>query len=201
MKKLKKKKEELYNIQEYDKIFYDTSGFKFSKKTQKKEKEESEKPFNQVPLMTHQELKENLNEYYKFIEEEENRKEEEEEEEEKKEEVKKDEEEKKEEEEINEPTIQEILSTLPIKISFMGSLFSGKKTQAKLLTDKFEHLKSYYIPDIIKELKEIKLKSEEKIEDNPKFKSMKKNQIEQLKEEKISVKNFNELKLDRKSVV
>ena len=70
----------------------------------------------------------------------------------------------------------------------MGSLFSGKKTQSKLLTDKFEHLKSYYIPDIIKELKEIKLKSEEKIEDNPKFKSMKKNQIEQFEKEKEELK-------------
>jgi adenylate kinase family enzyme len=101
---------------------------------------------------------------------------------------KKKDEEEKEEEEKKEPTIQEILSTLPIKISFMGSLFSGKKTQAKLLTDKFEHLKSYYIPDIIKELKEIKLKSEEKIEDNPKFKSMKKNQIEQFEKEKEELK-------------
>ena len=73
----------------------------------------------------------------------------------------------------------------------MGSLFSGKKTQAKLLTDKFEHLKSYYIPDIIKELKEIKLKSEEKIEDNPKFKSMKKNEaLDQEKEQLFLSKNL-----------
>ena len=70
----------------------------------------------------------------------------------------------------------------------MGSLFSGKKTQAKIITDKFTNIKSYYLPNVIKEIRELKVKSEENIEDNPKYKSMKKNQIEQLEKEKEELK-------------
>ena len=112
----------------------------------------------------------------------------------------------------------EDFSYIPIKICFIGHSFSGRKTQAKLLCEKYKNLKSYSINDItqfyIDEYKRIHLQKEENnknvksskknvdenklIEDEKKYKfafdliesvpNFDKNKIEELTQEKISDK-------------
>jgi len=76
-----------------------------------------------------------------------------------------------------------LLHYIPLKISLIGYSFGGKKTQAKLLTDAFP-LKQYSIEDLIQKSIEILERLETPIEAHPKFKSLKKNQIDQMVEEK-----------------
>ena len=74
-------------------------------------------------------------------------------------------------------------SHIPIKLCFIGHSFSGRKTQAKLLCEKYNNLKSYSINEIsLFYLNEYK-RLHTPIEKNPKNKSLKKNQIGQMKEE------------------
>ena len=70
---------------------------------------------------------------------------------------------------------------IPIKISMLGSPLSGKKTQSKFLIEKFPNLKIYNLEEIFEEI----LKEYEEfnlpIDENPKVKNAKKNQIDQVK--------------------
>jgi hypothetical protein len=72
-------------------------------------------------------------------------------------------------------------SYIPIKVSVLGHCFSGKKTQAKMLSESNTNLKVYSIEDLIKKSIETLEKLETPIENNPKFKSLKKNQIDNKK--------------------
>ena len=74
-------------------------------------------------------------------------------------------------------------SYIPIKLCFIGHSFSGRKTQAKLLCEKYKNLKCYSINDISKFYFDEYRRVHTPIEKNPKFKSMKKNQINQMKEQ------------------
>ena len=73
------------------------------------------------------------------------------------------------------------LTYIPIKICFIGHSFSGRKTQAKLLCEKYKNLKSYSINDItqfyIDEYKRLNMKKEP----DSKNKGPKKNQINESK--------------------
>ena len=59
---------------------------------------------------------------------------------------------------------------IPIKICFLGDSFSGRKTQAKLITEKYKILKAYSINDItlfyIDEYKRLMLPKEANIKNN-----------------------------------
>ena len=72
---------------------------------------------------------------------------------------------------------------IPIKISMLGYPLSGKKTQAELINIKFPKIKIISVFDIIKD--KVKEWNEiiEPIENHPKYKTLKPNQIEQMKEE------------------
>lgn len=75
---------------------------------------------------------------------------------------------------------------IPIKLCFIGYPFSGRKTQAKLITEMYPSIKSYCLETIINNALLEYEKIITPIEKHPKFKSMKKNQIEQLKVEKAA---------------
>ena len=70
----------------------------------------------------------------------------------------------------------------------IGHIFSGRKTIGNLLSEKYPKLKIYSIESIIKSLIEVYEKIIMPIESHPKFKSMKKNQIEKFNKEKESLK-------------
>ena len=72
---------------------------------------------------------------------------------------------------------------IPIKISMLGYPLSGKKTQAELINIKFPKIKIISVFDIIKEKVKEWNEINEPIENHPKFKTLKPNQIEQMKEE------------------
>ena len=76
------------------------------------------------------------------------------------------------------------LSYIPIKLCLIGHLFSGRKTQGKLISEKYPNIKIYSVNDMINGYVEEYLKIKKPIENHPKFKSMKKNQIEALEKEK-----------------
>ena len=129
----------------------------------------------------------------------ENKKEEEKKEENKENEENKEEnKEKKEENKENEEEKKEIINTevedifsdgytlnhIPLKLCFVGHEFSGRKTQSNLISSTYPTLKVYNMSEIIKSSIEEYEKIMTPIEDNPKFKSMKKNQIEALEQEK-----------------
>ncbi|MCQ2817297.1 MAG: hypothetical protein MJ252_08540, partial [archaeon] len=73
---------------------------------------------------------------------------------------------------------------IPIKLCFTGHSFSGKKTQAQLISEAFPGIKIYTLKNLINEALTEYKKVYTPLEDNPKFKSMKKNQQDQLREEK-----------------
>lgn len=83
-----------------------------------------------------------------------------------------------------EDNTKSLLAHVPIKIAMIGHSFCGKKTQAKLLNDTFSNLKVYVLSDIIKKNIEILERLETPIEANPKYKTLKKNQIDQLVSER-----------------
>ena len=70
---------------------------------------------------------------------------------------------------------------IPIKISMLGSPLSGKKTQSKFLIEKFPHLKIYNLEEIFEEILKEYEEFQIPIDDHPKVKNAKKNQIEQVK--------------------
>ena len=79
---------------------------------------------------------------------------------------------------------QDIFNSLPIKATFIGNMFSGKRTQGKLLSESFPKLKIYNIDDIIRNILDIQTKIDTPIESHPKFKSLRKPQLEQMRKEK-----------------
>ena len=79
---------------------------------------------------------------------------------------------------------QDIFNSLPIKATFIGNMFSGKRTQGKLLSDAFPKLKVYNIDEIIRSILDIQTKIDTPIESHPKFKSLRKPQLEQMRKEK-----------------
>ena len=111
-------------------------------------------------------------------------------EEEKKEDKKEEENENEEKEEKNELQIENPIDDeytfnhIPIKLCFIGHLFSGKKTTSQLISEKYPGIKVYNVGKIIKNCMETYEKITTPLEDHPKFKTMKKNQLEQLKAER-----------------
>ena len=80
---------------------------------------------------------------------------------------------------------------IPIKLCFIGTKFSGRKTQSNLLHDKYPNIKIYNVEKIIRDCIEIYNKVSIPLEENPKFKTAKKNQIEQIKLEIENLKKEN----------
>lgn len=68
---------------------------------------------------------------------------------------------------------------IPIKIALIGRAFCGKKTQAKLISENYP-IKVYAIDDIIKKNLEMLERFEIPIEQNPKYKNFKKNEIDKI---------------------
>ena len=101
--------------------------------------------------------------------------------------------------EIKEPKDNYTFDHIPIKICFIGTPFSGRKTQSLLLKQKFPNLKIYNIESIIKNILELYIKLNTPIEEQsvPKSKMAKKNQnqIEQLKQEYEALKKENAFQL------
>lgn len=79
---------------------------------------------------------------------------------------------------------QNIMSSINIKIAIVGKIFSGKKSVTKFITDTYPWLKIYNVKETINKYFEIIKKLEVPIESNPKYKTMKKPQIEQLQKER-----------------
>ena len=86
-------------------------------------------------------------------------------------------------------------SHIPIKICLMGSSFSGRKTQAKILCNKYPGLKIYSINNIVKfysdEYERLYINNEN---NNIKNKNNKKSQIDLIKEKEEEIKKFDEIK-------
>ena len=76
-------------------------------------------------------------------------------------------------------------SHIPIRICLIGHSFSGRKTQAKLLCHKYPKLKYYSLETIINDYFSEYERLHTPIESNPKQKNLKKNQLEQLKNQRI----------------
>ena len=72
---------------------------------------------------------------------------------------------------------------IPIKMSLLGYPLSGKKTQSEIINSKFPNIKNISVYDIIKKKENEFKELNEPIENHPKFKTFKPNQIEQMKEE------------------
>ena len=70
---------------------------------------------------------------------------------------------------------------IPIKLCFIGTSFSGRKTQSNILHDKYPNIKIYNVEKMIRECIEIYNKITIPIEEQPRYKNLKKNQIEQVK--------------------
>ena len=101
-------------------------------------------------------------------------------------------------EEIKEPEVIYTFDHIPIKICFIGTQFSGRKTQSLLLKEKYPNIKIYNIESMIKDIIELYNKINTPIEEqNPKSKAPKKNQnqIEQLKQEYETLKKENAFQL------
>ena len=73
---------------------------------------------------------------------------------------------------------------IPYKICLIGYPFSGKKYISEKLINKYPNLKIYSVQKILRDYYSQYKIIAEPIENTPKFKSMKQNQIEQLKQEK-----------------
>lgn len=86
------------------------------------------------------------------------------------------------------------LKHIPIKIILLGKKFSGKKTQAKLLADSYG-LKIYSVEDIIKKNLDLLEKLSSPIDQDPKFKNLKKNELDKLLAERhIEEQKFEPIK-------
>jgi hypothetical protein len=82
--------------------------------------------------------------------------------------------------EHNTQSSKNILAHIPIKLSLIGHVFAGKKTQAKLLSDANPGIKVYNLDDLIKRSLETMERLDTPIESHPKYKTFKKNQIDQM---------------------
>lgn len=84
---------------------------------------------------------------------------------------------------------------IPIKLCFIGHLFAGRKTQANKIAEMFPKIKIYCIDTILKQLIDTFEHLAAPIENHPKYKTMKKNQIEQMQKEKqIEEEKFSKYK-------
>jgi adenylate kinase family enzyme len=81
--------------------------------------------------------------------------------------------------------IENDFSHIPIKICLIGHSFSGRKTQAKLLCEKYPKLKYYSLENVINNYFSEYERLHTPIENNPKQKNAKKNQLEQLKAQRL----------------
>ena len=76
-------------------------------------------------------------------------------------------------------------SHIPIKMCLIGHSFSGRKTQAKLLCSKYPKLKYYSLEKMIKDYFSEYERLHTPLENNPKQKNIKKNQLEKLENQRI----------------
>ena len=83
---------------------------------------------------------------------------------------------------------------IPIKICFIGTSFSGRKTQSLLLQEKYPNIKIYNIESMIKSIVEIYNKINIPLEEQQaKSKQAKKNiNVDQIKQENESIQKENE---------
>jgi len=85
-------------------------------------------------------------------------------------------------------------SHIPVKICLIGHSFSGRKTQAQLISNKYPKLKYYSLEKIIDDYFNEYERLHTPIENNPKLKNPKKNQIEQLKAQRLEeLKQYEEV--------
>ena len=86
---------------------------------------------------------------------------------------------------------------IPIKICFIGTSFSGRKTQSLLLQEKYPNIKIYNIESMIKSIVEIYNKINIPLEEQQaKSKQAKKNiNVDQIKQENESMQKENEFQL------
>ena len=84
---------------------------------------------------------------------------------------------------------------IPIKLCFIGTKFSGRKTQSKLIHEKYPNIKIYNVEKILRDCIEIYNKVYTPLEEQPKLKNAKKNQIEQMKLEIENLKKNNAYQL------
>ena len=83
---------------------------------------------------------------------------------------------------------------IPVKICLIGHSFSGRKTQAQLICNKYPKLKYYILEKIIDDYFNEYERLHTPIENNPKLKNPKKNQIEQLKAQRLEeLKQYEEV--------
>ena len=88
-----------------------------------------------------------------------------------------------------------MFSYIPVKLCLIGHSFSGKSTQAKLLTDNYSNIKVYEVDSLIKKSIENLERLEIPLEANSKYKTFKKTQLEQLeKEREIELEKFKEIR-------
>ena len=85
--------------------------------------------------------------------------------------------------------VENDFSHIPIKMCLIGHSFSGRKTQAKLLCEKYPKLKYYSLEDVINNYFNEYERLHTPIENNPKQKNLKKNQLEQLKNQRMEELN------------
>ena len=86
---------------------------------------------------------------------------------------------------------------IPIKICFIGYPLSGKKTQAEIINNKFPLIKIISVYDVINNKINEWNEINEPIENNPKFKNLKPNQIDEMNEEKNKkIEEFKSLNKD-----
>ncbi len=73
---------------------------------------------------------------------------------------------------------------IPIKLCFLGTSFSGRKTQSELIKAIYPNIKIYNVEKIINECLDVYYKIMTPLEEQPRYKLLKKNQKKQTKQEK-----------------
>lgn len=83
----------------------------------------------------------------------------------------------------NQNLISNLFNSIPLKILFLGKKFSGRKTQIKSLCESFP-LKFYNIEELITKNMQFLEELEIPFEENPKYKNLKKNDLEKALQER-----------------
>lgn len=87
------------------------------------------------------------------------------------------------------------LDHIPIKIAIIGRSFSGKKTQAKLISENYP-IKIYSVDEIIKKNLEILERLEIPVDQNPKYKNLKKTDLDKIiADRQIEEQKFEHLRI------
>ena len=85
-------------------------------------------------------------------------------------------------------------SHIPIKMCLIGHSFSGRKTQGKLLCEKYPKLKYYSLEKLINDYSSEYERLHTPVENNPKMKNIKKNQLEKLESQRLEeLKQYEEI--------